>query len=310
MALAEMCMQILHATTNREHAMNKFKYLGLLGLAAASLFAGQAYATTCNVNSITGTPTMGSPVCINTSSQDGASKSLQNEINGITTGVTQINVYNGQYSGATSYWSMGASGGGMNTIMLEIAGNANTNTFGIFDPTNTGNYLQLFDGAASQGARTTLTVTFVTTGPHTGMYAYTANYLNSIGAATGSSTIYMSGDLFGYYLGAASNTPTFFSDSSMNPAGGNVYPNGMPHMATYQGTGATSLNHASFSAGEWLLAWDDSAWGRSDQDYNDFVVMVESVHPVPEPAELGMFGLGLLLIGGFVAIRRRRQYTA
>jgi hypothetical protein len=44
-------------------------------------------------------------------------------------------------------------------------------------------------------------------------------------------------------------------------------------------------------------------------DYNDFVVMVESVHPVPEPASLGMFGLGVLLLGAAVGLNRRRRFN-
>ena len=283
--------------------MKSHKYLGFVSLVAASLlFAAQASATTCNVNSITGTQTMGSPVCINTSSSDGASNSLQNALNGITTSGPNINVYTGQ-SSPSAYWSIGASGGSYNAVMLEIAGNAGSNTFGIFDPSNPSNYLQLFSGVATTGDSTLLTV--VNNGD--GTYTFTASYYSG-GVPTGSySQITMSGDVFGYYLGAASNTPTFYSDPSMNAPGGTTYPNGMPHMATYEGNNTTYLNDAKFLSSEYLLAWDDSAWGSSDQDYNDFVVLVESVHPVPEPAELGIFGLGLLLIVGFEATRRRRQ---
>lgn len=49
---------------------------------------------------------------------------------------------------------------------------------------------------------------------------------------------------------------------------------------------------------EYLLAWEDLAWTNSAFDYNDFVVLVESVHPVPEPPALETFDLGALLLGG------------
>ena len=46
---------------------------------------------------------------------------------------------------------------------------------------------------------------------------------------------------------------------------------------------------------------------NSDMDFNDFVVIVESVHPLPDPAALGMFGLGALMIDLFAGLRRRRE---
>lgn len=51
-----------------------------------------------------------------------------------------------------------------------------------------------------------------------------------------------------------------------------------------------------FLSNEWMLAWEDLQWGAADRDYNDFVVFVESVHPVPEPAVFGIFRLGALMM--------------
>lgn len=273
--------------------MSNNKYLGLLGLVAAYLIAAPASAITCPSG------TMGSPTCIATTSTDGPGKDLQTQLNNITTSGPNIDVYNGQYQ-PSAYWSIAASGGSFNKIMLEIAGNASTNTFGIFDPTNTSNFLQLFAGGASAGWTTLLAQSGNT---------FTATYFNGTGGYMGQSSITLPGSLFGYYLGAASNTPSFYSDSSMNMPGG-PYTGGMPNMVAYAGNGSTYLNGAQFAPGEYLLAWEDQNYYNSDLDYNDFVVLVESVHSVPEPAALGIFGLGLLLIGGFVATRRRRQTHA
>ncbi|MDE2270366.1 MAG: PEP-CTERM sorting domain-containing protein [Xanthomonadaceae bacterium] len=273
--------------------MNTIKSLGLVGLAATALIATQAFATTCPINNV-GQQTMGSPTCIAPYGQDGAGTGLQDELNAITTSGPDINVYTGQYQ-PSSFWSIGASGGSENKILLEIAGNANKNTFGIFDPTNPNNYLQLFSGPASAGWSTLLSQTGNT---------YTATYFNGSDVYQGQSSITINGNLFGYYLSGPGGT--FYSDPSMNETGGTVYPNGMPHMVTYAGTGQTYLNGKKFLSGEYLLAWEDSAWGKSDLDYQDFVVLVESVHSVPEPAVLGMFGLGVLLIGGLAALRRRQ----
>lgn len=270
--------------------MNTVKYLGFVGLAAAGLFATQAFATTCP------TGTQGNPVCISTTGGDGPNTSLQDELNAITTSGPDINVYNGQYT-PSSYWTIGATGGSENKILLELAGNASTNTFGIFDPSNTSNYLQLFSGPASAGWSTLLAQSGNT---------FTATYFDQNNVYQGQQSITINGNLFGYYLGAASDTPTYFSDPSKNPAFGPTYPNGMPQMAAYAGNGQTYLNGKPFLSGEYLLAWEDKTGSASDLDYNDFVVLVESVKAVPEPAALGMFGFGMLLIGAAVGFRRRR----
>ncbi|HET7162126.1 MAG TPA: DUF4114 domain-containing protein, partial [Rhodanobacteraceae bacterium] len=105
---------------------------------------------------------------------------------------------------------------------------------------------------------------------------------------------------FGYYLNVPANQATFYSDSSLNQ-------DGIAHEVAYAGNGQNTVafNGLKFLSGEFLLAWEDTPAGNSDLDYNDFIVMVESVHPVPEPAVLGMFGLGVLMLGGFAALRRR-----
>jgi hypothetical protein len=183
---------------------------------------------------------------------------------------------------------------------MEIAGNAGANTFGIFDPTNSSNYLQLFAGSATTGWTTVL----MQIGNQ-----FTATYYNNIGGITGQNSMTLSGNTVGYYLGAASDTPTFYSDPTMN-APDTTYTNGMPHMTAYAGNGTTYLNNEQFALDQYLLAWDDTVFSKSDLDYNDFVVLVKSVHPVsvpvPEPAVRGLFGLGLLVSGGFELSRRRR----
>ena len=273
--------------------MNTVKYLGFVGLAAAGLFAAQAFAITCP------TGTQGAPTCVATTGGDGPNSSLQDQLNAMTTSGPDINVYNGQYV-PSSYWTIGATGGSENKILLELAGNAPTNTFGIFDPSNTGNYLQLFSGPASAGWSTLLSQTGNT---------FTATYFNASNVFQGQASITINGNLFGYYLGAASNSPTFFSDASKNEVGGTTYPGGMPHMLAYAGDGQTYLNGKPFLSGEYLLAWEDKPWGQSDLDYNDFVVLVESVQAVPEPAALGMFGFGVLLLGAAVGFSRRRRFN-
>lgn len=275
--------------------MNTIKSLALVGLATTALFASQAFATACQPAPVGGSVTQGSPVCIATTSTDGANKDLQSQLNLMTTSGPQIDVYNDQAS-PSAYWAIGASGQSANKIMLEIAGNAGSNTFGIFDKSNAGNYLQLFSGAAGAGYSTLLAQIG---------NVFTATYFDAMGAFQSQSSITMSGNEFGYYLGATGSGPAFYSDPTMNAPGGSLYPDGMRNMVAYAGNGQTYLNGKAFLGGESILAWEDQAFANSDLDYNDFVVLVESVHSVPEPGVLGMFGLGALLIGGFVGMRRR-----
>ena len=284
--------------------MKMIKSLGIAGVAVTALFAGQAFATpSCPVG------TQGTHVCIAENGGDGPNSSLQNKVDGMTTHPGDIDVYNQQHT-PSAYWSVGATGLSENKFVFEIAGNANVNTFGIFDPVDSGNRLQLFSGQATSGWSTELAVV--------GDGTYIATYFDASHIVKGQATGHFStGNLFGYYLGVpAQVTPdgAFFSDTSLNEAGGTTYPNGTPHMVAFAGNGSTSLSMGGFTGtflpSEYLLAWEDLAWGNSDLDYNDFVVLVESVHPVPEPTALGMFGLGVLLLGGFVALRRRRESVA
>jgi hypothetical protein len=109
-----------------------------------------------------------------------------------------------------------------------------------------------------------------------------------------------SGNAFGFYI----DTPggVFYSDSTLNIEGED-------HMVAYEGTGdlvqLPGHNAGYWVAEEYILGFEDLTGGSgSDFDYNDMVVMVQSVKPVPEPATLILVGSGLLAGAAF---RRRRS---
>jgi hypothetical protein len=202
--------------------------------------------------------------------------------------------------GADSTWQIGGSGGSVNTLIVEFAGFANSNTFGIYDAANPATTIQLFSGTDSPG--------FTMGGQHTVSISGTGVVL--VDAAFAGN---ITGNAFGYYL--TSPQGTFYSDTLLNP-------DGTDHMHAYQGVGdiiqippPPTIPAEQFAAGpwgtnEWVLAWEDllgpcSPTGNADCDYTDFVVLVESVSPVPEPTSLAIVGIGLLGLG--VANRRRTR---
>ena len=179
-------------------------------------------------------------------------------------------------------WAIEASGSSIATIVVELAGFADQNIFGIYDIYDPSHTVQLFGGAASSGSSVLLSF------DDTGM-AY-RNF-----AATGVS---FGSSHFGYYL----QTPehTFYSQAGLNA-------DGADQMVAFQGDG-DRIKLPGKPAGIWgsssyILAWEDLAYNFSDKDFDDFVVYVESVTAVPEPGTLALFGLGLLSLG--VASRRR-----
>ncbi|MFB2938643.1 DUF4114 domain-containing protein [Aerosakkonemataceae cyanobacterium BLCC-F154] len=223
-------------------------------------------------------------------SSDGLS--LQNLLDELTVSGPKIDTVNDQTG--FNLFTNTASSGSVATFMFEIAGNASLNKFGIYNPS--GIKAELFAGINDVSDGTT--VNFLGNGDVT---------VSTIGFAPGNEPDPIIkkytgfGNIFGFYL----DTPegTFYTQNSLNP-------NGFQQAVVYQGNNQTELQIAGrspgrFTSNEFIIAFEDllrGSSGNSDSDFQDLVVLVESITPkkddvasIPEPGiatSLLAFGLG------------------
>lgn len=167
-----------------------------------------------------------------------------------------INVATDQLDAQT--WSTTISGNSTLTLMLEIAGYAASNTIGVYNGNASGTpaLFQVFPGAATAGW--SATAHFGTTG----------NLVVSLfdqNAAYQGQTSYLGVDKnnFGFYI--QNGTGTYYSQDARN--------SGVAHVLTFAGTG--------MNAGSWWQCFEDLPNATTDFDFNDAIVFVESVNPVP-----------------------------
>ncbi|WP_310598702.1 PEP-CTERM sorting domain-containing protein [Desulfobulbus sp.] len=210
-----------------------------------------------------------------------AQATLQDTLNGITVGgPSSVNATTDMMSDTNdSYWNITASGGSFATMVLNIAGLGTGSTFGIYDSSNKNNFVELFSGSQTSAGQHA-TVSILDDG------TVVRNLFDQAGTFTGGT--------FGYYINF--NGITYYSDSTLNQGG-------IDHMYAFRGTGDTvqigDWKPGPWTNNEYVLAFENG----SDFDFNDLVVMVESVDPVPEPTTMLLFGVGLLGLAG--AARRK-----
>lgn len=220
---------------------------------------------------------------ISETSDDGADKDLQSLFNDWVDPS-----YDVQSEFQTpGYWTIGATGTSAATLIIEIAGNAKKNKFGLFDKSNPDNRLEVYSGESGAGTRRSITYF-----GDSNQYMVTDN--TSIETAGLVSFAQFSGSSFGFYLDGPGGT--FFSAPALN--------NDHVQMVAFQGKGQNSdfIQPAKWMSNEWVLAWEDLPYLSSDQDFNDLVMIIESVTPVPEPGTITLLGAGVL---GLLLLRRR-----
>jgi hypothetical protein len=159
------------------------------------------------------------------------------------------------------------------TIIIELAGFADQNIFGIYDRASPGNRLTVFPGRSDEGS--SATISFSQNGDDYSVQVTRGNRR--------SSSLFESG-LFGFFLTTPQGN-TFYSDSGLNE--GYAHPD---HMYAYQGTGgyfqSGPLSGQLFDTNSYLLAWEDLRGDNPsyDGDFQDMIVLAQSVLPVPLPA--------------------------
>ncbi|MGB7756982.1 MAG: PEP-CTERM sorting domain-containing protein [Salinisphaera sp.] len=185
------------------------------------------------------------------------------------------------------YWTIGATNSSSSLLEATRTANYKSATFGVYDPGDPTNRLNLLGAGARSGANNDGITGCLKCRTANGTFVPYYTDANSV--QNDLETADFGGDIFGYFLTIGGHA--YYSDAMLN--------GGTDRLVSYEGTsGGKGLMN------EYLFGWADGA----DNDYQDYVATVESTRPVPEPSSIAMFGVGLIMIG--FAIRRMQRRDA
>ena len=165
-----------------------------------------------------------------------------------------INVLTDQVNGQV--WTASISGNATFTLMIELTATANVNSIGIYNTSGppVPPLFQVFPGAATAGW-------FATAHFGGGNLVVTLFDNNSI---IQGQTFYagVNANAFGFYISGPGGT--FYSQDARNPGGA-------AQILTYLGTGQ--------NFGDWWQCFEDTQYAQGDQDFDDAVLLLQSVVP-------------------------------
>ena len=171
---------------------------------------------------------------ISDTSDDGAGQDLQSLFDGWLQDSSDLDV--NDRAEVHAAWSIGATGGAFSKTVIEIAGNAGLNTFGLYDLNNAGNRLEIFGGEDSAGNSRTI--------EYLGDGDYRSYGVGNDGESFVLNNANLGGANFGFYLYNPVDELLFLSDPSGNP-------NGDVQMVAFQGDGRNADFHGS-GMSKWL----------------------------------------------------------
>jgi len=181
------------------------------------------------------------------------------------------------------------------SFLLEVAGYADGNRFGIYEYGDTSNRAQIFGGADTPADQVLV------------------SFLGGDVFVNGGLAAADFGSEFGFYIETKVGE-LFYSEDDQNRDGAQA--------VIYEGSAAdptvlevgTRGNRKQVELGvdDVLVAFEDLRLRGSDHDYQDLVVLVSDVraagpaYATPEPKAALFFGIGMMLLSGSGALRKQR----